>query len=283
MLANIGLGNGAFNMNVDFSGGLVYEIDLGQNFSEAEIESTVIRITGQSSPQVRRVTGTTIVTIRIASIPEEVKEELISSLMAAYDFPREAVSMDEIDPTISAQMRWDALRAVIFACIVMLIYISIRFRHLITGSAVIIALLHDALIVMSFYSILRVQMSYSFIAAMLTVIAYSINANIVIFDRVRENKKAYSRITKAALINKSVMQTLRRSVYTSVSTLFALIFLYILGVQALREFTLPIIIGIVAGTYSSVFILGSLWYMMSTGEILPKKDKTKQINEVDTK
>jgi preprotein translocase SecF subunit len=201
------------------------------------------------------------------------KDELIDELVARYAFDRDTVSMDDIDPTISAQMRWDAFRAVFFACLVMLIYISIRFRNFKTGSAVIIALLHDALIVMSFYAILRVQMSYSFIAAILTVIAYSINANIVIFDRVRENRKAFSRIDNASLINKSVMQTLRRSIYTSLSTLFALVLLYILGVPALREFTLPIIIGIIAGTYSSICVLGSIWYMMATGEILPKKSR----------
>jgi preprotein translocase SecF subunit len=130
------------------------------------------------------------------------------------------------------------------------------------GASTVFALMHDTLAVIAAYAVLRIPLNYSFIAVILTIIGYSINANIIIFDRVRENKGLMRREPPASLINVSVTQTLRRTLYSSLTTILAIICLYILGVPSIREFTLPMIIGMVVGAYSSLFLTGAFWYSM---------------------
>jgi SecD/SecF fusion protein len=131
------------------------------------------------------------------------------------------------------------------------------------GACSILALCHDALIVLGAYAVLRIPMGNSFIAAILTVLGYSINATIVIFDRIRENRSRVGRNNYEELVNVSVKQTLTRSLFTSLTTFFTVACLYVLGVDSVKEFVLPIAVGIVCGTFSSVCIAGNLWYVVS--------------------
>ena len=160
-------------------------------------------------------------------------------------------------------MTKNAILAVVLACLAMLIYVSLRFKDFRTGASSIIALIHDALIVLACYAVIRIPLSNSFIAAILTVLGCSINASIVIFDRVRENKNTHRRWTVEQLADVSVSQCMRRSIFTSLTTLFTIGALYILGVQSIKEFALPIVAGIIAGTWSSVLISVSVWFWFS--------------------
>ena len=168
----------------------------------------------------------------------------------------------------SGEMQQAAIKATLIACVAMLLYISLRFRDFRAGGSAIIALIHDVLIVLSAYALLRIPVNQSFIAVLLTILGYSVNSTIVIFDRIRENKSAFQTGHAAEKINKSVSQTLARSINTSLTTLFTIGAIYILGVQSIKEFSLPLIVGIVAGAYSSICISGSVWYTF-----LPKIEK----------
>jgi len=159
-------------------------------------------------------------------------------------------------------MRRDAIIAVIVATICMLIYIWIRFRDVKFATSAIIALIHDVLIVITFYIISRIPVGNTFIACMLTIVGYSINATIVIFDRIRENMKIMTKSTLSEVVNSSITSTLSRSINTSLTTFIMVLMLYILGVSSIREFAAPIMVGILAGGYSSVCITGALWFMM---------------------
>lgn len=197
--------------------------------------------------------------------------KVIAVLGEKYGVTNNGVSVTQISATISSEMTRNAILAVLLSCIAMLIYVSIRFKDFNTGASSIIALLHDALIVLACYAVLRIPLSNSFIAAILTVLGYSINASIVIFDRIRENKHAHRKMSAEELVDTSVNQCMKRSIYTSLTTLFTIGSLYILGVQSVKEFALPIVVGIIAGTWSSVFISGSVWYELS--KIKTKKRK----------
>ena len=159
-------------------------------------------------------------------------------------------------------MRADAVKAVIISTICMLIYIWVRFKDIRFASSAVLALLHDVLIVLAFYAISRISVGNTFIACMLTIVGYSINATIVIFDRIRENLHSGSREKLAEIVNTSITQTLTRSIYTSFTTFVMVAVLYIMGVSSIREFAAPLMVGIVCGAYTSVCITGALWYVM---------------------
>ena len=163
-------------------------------------------------------------------------------------------------------MRTNAIIAVIIATICMLIYIWFRFKDIKFASSAVIALVHDVAIVIGFYAVSRTTVGTTFIACTLTILGYSINATIVIFDRIRENlamHKNNREVNLRDIVNKSITQTLTRSIYTSFTTFVMVFVLFVMGVTSIREFALPIMVGIVSGGYSSVFVTGSLWYVMS--------------------
>ena len=172
------------------------------------------------------------------------------------------VSSERISATISSEMRRDAVIAVIVATVCMLIYIWVRFRDVKFATSAIIALLHDVFIVLAFYAVSRTSVGNTFIACMLTIVGYSINATIVIFDRIRENLKVMGKATITEVVNGSITATLTRSINTSLTTFIMVLVLYIMGVSSIREFAAPIMVGILAGGYSSVCITGALWFIM---------------------
>ncbi len=160
-------------------------------------------------------------------------------------------------------MKKDTIIAVVIAVVLMLIYIRIRFSDIRFGISSVAALLHDVLVVLAFYAVARVSVGSTFIACLLTIVGYSINATIVIFDRIRENMAAAARITDLKeLVNRSISQTLSRSIFTSLTTFIMVAALYVFGVTSIREFALPLMVGIVCGTYSSVCLTGAMWYLL---------------------
>ncbi len=195
---------------------------------------------------------------------------VIAAVADKYQLEDSSFSVTQISATISSEMTQDAILAVFLACLMMLIYVSIRFKDFKTGASSIIALIHDSLIVLTCYAVLRIPLSSSFIAAILTVLGYSINASIVIFDRVRENKNTHRKWSTEELVDESVRECMRRSLFTSLTTLLSIGALYVFGVQSIKEFALPIVVGIVAGTWSSVLIAGSVWYELSKFKVKRK-------------
>ena len=259
MIFNAVNGNGAFNYDVQFIGGTSVEADLGQTFDNDEITQIVVDATGDEAPQVQKIGDGTSVAIKTQKLDDTTRTALSDALIEKYGITEDSVSIQEVSATLSKEMQQNALISIILACVAMLIYVSIRFREFKTGASCIIALISDSLVVVCTYAIFRVPMDSAFIAAVLTVLGYSINSSVVIFDRIRENKKTLGRTNYAELVNHSVNQ-----IFTSATVFFTVICLYIFGVQSVREFALPIAVGVVAGAYSSIFISANCWYILCT-------------------
>lgn len=270
MIFNMSQGRGGFNLDTQFTGGTSVQADIGTDFTNDEITEIVKEVTGETSPQVQRITGTNSVMIKTRSLDQETRTDLVDAICDKYSITGDNLQISDVSATISREMQRTSVFAVLIACTAMLIYITFRFRDFKTGSSAVLALVHDVAVVLAFYAIFRIPLNDSFIAAMLTILGYSINATIIIFDRIRENKKKINKREMEELINRSVNQTLRRSVYTSLTTLMTITSLYIFGVQSVKEFALPIVIGIICGTYSSVFLSGSIWYTLSNINKKPK-------------
>lgn len=268
MIVNASAGKGIFNFGIEFTGGTSMSVEIGEEFSNDDITQIIEDVTGQKSPQVQKIIGTNSVSIKMQSIDGDTRTKLSESITQKY---QNAVidSIVDVSATVSSEMQMTAIKAVLIACVCMLIYISIRFKDVRAGGSAIIALAHDVLIVMTCYAILRIPVDNAFIAVLLTILGYSINSTIVIFDRIRENTPKFRKSQTAEKINKSISQTLGRSINTTLTTLFTIGAIYILGVQSIKDFSLPMIVGIVAGAYSSIFISGSVWYVL-----LPKNEKS---------
>ena len=262
-------GNGSFNLDLEFSGGTSTTVNFDKEYTLDEVEKEIIpeikKATGLSTVQQQAVKGTNQVIFKTKWLTEKQQNSFYSLLKDKYNVDvtnPDKLSSEKISATISSEMRRDAIIAVIVATICMLIYIWIRFRDVKFATSAIIALIHDVLIVITFYIISRIPVGNTFIACMLTIVGYSINATIVIFDRIRENMKIMTKSTLSEVVNSSITSTLSRSINTSLTTFIMVLMLYILGVSSIREFAAPIMVGILAGGYSSVCITGALWFMM---------------------
>ena len=182
--------------------------------------------------------------------------------------------MENVDGTVSGRLIGDSLKAIFLAVILMLLYITIRFDFQ-SGTCAVIALVHDVLIMLGAYAIFGFTVSTSFIAAILTIVGYSINATIIIFDRVRENNRTMKKATPDQIADNAITASYLRAINSSITTLFTIGVLYVMGVDSIKEFALPIIIGIVAGTYSSLFIAGPFWAMWKGGKATAGQKKSK--------
>ena len=267
MTVNQKAGKGALNWDVEFTGGTSMEIDLGEIYEAEELEAIIAEVTEQAVPQIQQVIGTNAVEIKLQHIDGLTRTKLMNALWEKYP-SAELKEVNDISGTISSEMQQAAIKATAIAGMAMLLYISIRFRDLKAGGSAIIALIHDVLVVLAAYAVFRIPVNNTFIAVLLTILGYSINSTIVIFDRVRENKEKYSPAEAAERIDKSISQTLARSINTSLTTLFTVGAIYVLGVPSIKEFALPMMVGIIAGAYSSICISGSVWYTL-----LPKAEK----------
>ncbi len=262
-------GDGALNYSMEFKGGTSTNVTFNEDMSLEDISSKVVpvvtSVTGDAEVQTQKVTGTNEVIIKTKTLSVDQRQALNDALVENFGVEEDKITAESISGAVSNEMKRDAIEAVIIATIGMLIYIWFRFKDIRFATSAVLALLHDVLVVLTFYAVARWSVGSTFIACMLTIVGYSINATIVIFDRIRENLKVKTnKQSLAELVNLSITQTFTRSINTSLTTVVMVIVLFIMGVSSVREFALPLIVGIVCGTYSSVCITGALWYVMTT-------------------
>ena len=269
MAINSAAGNGALNLSMDFKGGTSTSVTFDEDMSIEQLDSDVkpiIRdITGDAEIQTQKVAGSNQVYIKTRVLSVDEREQVSAALQDAYGLEEKDISFETISSTVSNEMRRDAVVAVIIAALCMLVYIWFRFKDIRFAGSAVLALLHDVLVVFACYALVRISVGNTFIACMLTIVGYSINATIVIFDRIRENLALMKKASLSEIVNASITQTLTRSIYTTYTTFVMILVLYILGVATIKEFALPLIVGVLAGGYSSVCITGSLWYVMKKG------------------
>lgn len=256
------------NYSLEFMGGTSTNITFNEDMSIADIDSRVVpiieEITQDANVQTQKVTGTNEVIIKTRNLSIAEREALDNAMVENFGVDASKTTAENISSTISSEMKSDAIVAVMIATICMLLYIWFRFKDLRFGASAVIALIHDVLVVLAFYAAAKVSVGSTFIACMLTIVGYSINATIVIFDRIRENMAEMKKADLDEIVNRSISQTLSRSIFTSLTTFFMVAALFVLGVTSIKEFALPLMVGIVCGTYSSVCITGSVWYLLKT-------------------
>ena len=264
------------NYSMEFVGGTSTTVTFHDDMSIEELDSEVVplfeQITGDGAVQTQKVSGSTEVIIKTRSLSVEEREAVETMLADNFNVSSDDVQSETISATISSEMKSDAVVAVVIATLCMLLYIWFRFKDIRFATSAVAALIHDVLVVLAFYAVSKTSVGNTFIACMLTIVGYSINATIVIFDRIRENLKEMPKKTELQdIVNISITQTLSRSINTSFTTFVMVAVLYILGVTSIREFALPLMVGIVCGAYSSVCITGALWFVMR--KHLGKKQK----------
>ena len=276
----------ALAYSLEFLGGTSTTATLNEDMSieqiDANITPAIEKITGDGSVMVNKVEGSNEIIVKTRTLNEDERNKLSNLFTGEFGVDESTINSETISATVSGEMRRNSIISVTIAVICMLIYIWIRFSDYRFGVSSVLALVHDVLVVLAFYAIARVSVSSTFIACMLTIVGYSINATIVIFDRIRENKKEAAeklRIASAKkrskknkesadeislkdIVNKSISQTLSRSVFTSLTTFVMVLMLFILGVTSIKEFALPLMIGIACGCYSSICLAGFFWYFL---------------------
>ncbi|WP_101877065.1 protein translocase subunit SecD [Lachnoclostridium edouardi] len=269
-------GESALNYSMEFRGGTSTNVTFNEDMSLEDISSKVVpvveKITGEAETQTQKVAGTNEVIIKTRTLSVAEREALNQAMADNFGVETEKITAESISGAISNEMKNDAVVAVVIATICMLVYIWFRFKNIRFATSAVLALCHDVLVVAACYSLFKWSVGSTFIACMLTIVGYSINATIVIFDRIRENLKLFgNRKDLAEVVNLSITQTFTRSINTSLTTFIMVFVLFIMGVSSIREFALPLMVGIVCGTYSSVCLTGALWYMMTV-----KKNPEKQ-------
>lgn len=266
----------ALNYSLEFKGGTATTVTFSQAMTleqaNADVAPLIEEIAG-SAVQIQTVQDSNEVIFKTSSLDVEQREALNEMFVDKFGVDEKLITSETISSVISSEMKSDTVIAVVVAIIFMLLYIRIRFKDLRFGLSSIIALLHDVLVVLAFYAVARVSVSNTFVACMLTIVGYSINATIVIFDRIRENMATMSHKDDLKdVVDKSITQTMSRSIFTSLTTFIMVAVLYVLGVTSIRDFALPLMVGIVCGAYSSICLAGSLWYVFRQ-KFVPKKEK----------
>lgn len=259
------------NYGIDFKGGTSTNVTFNDNLSLDQISSEVVpvveKVTGDADVQTQKVANSNEVIIKTRSLSQDEREELHQAMVDNFGVDKEKITEENISGAISNEMKFDALIATAIALVLMLIYIWFRFKDIKFAASSVICLIHDVLIVLAFYAIIRWSVGSTFIACMLTLVGYSINATIVVFDRIRENIKLLPKSTpRSEIANKSITETLSRSIYSSLTTVIMVAVLYIFGVSSIKEFALPIMVGIIFGTYSSICIASNLWFIFGGGD-----------------
>ena len=259
----------ALNYSLEFVGGTSTNVTFNEDRTIEDIDSNVVPfiegITGDGNVQTQKVAGTNEVIFKTRTLTVEEREQFKDVMVENFAVDAEKITAETISSTISSEMQSDAVIAILIATALMLVYIWFRFKDIRFGTSAVLALVHDVLVVLAFYAVARVSVGSTFIACMLTIVGYSINATIVIFDRIRENLALMGKKDELQdVVNGSISQTLSRSIFTSLTTFFMVASLYVFGVTSIREFALPLMVGIICGTYSSVCITGALWYVFRT-------------------
>lgn len=282
MIMNKNSIGGAFNYGLDFKGGTSTNVTFNEDMSLERISTEVVpvveKVTGDADTQTQKVAGTTEVIIKTRALTVDERQELDAALVENFGVDENKIVAESISGAISAEMKQDAIVATAIATVCMLIYIWIRFKNISFAASAVIALVHDVLVVVACYALAKWSMGSTAIACLLTIVGYSINATIVIFDRIREHIKLeqadHGKVTGDLkdLVNLSITETFTRSINTSLTTFVMVLILFIMGVSSIREFALPLMAGIVCGTYSSVCLTGALWYMMNKNQTFELKE-----------
>ena len=270
--------HGGFNFDVDFMGGIRMEVDLGQDVPNNELTDIVNDVlakndgAGKVTVQKSGDNGNQIV-IKTPPVDESVKTEIFNELKAKYNLEDEALlSVSSASASFGLETQRKALLFTLLAIACILIYIAIRFEWRSAVMAVM-ALAINVLVMASVYTVTNIPLNTTFIAAMLTVVGYSINNTIVIFDRIRENMRMRKKNTTVSdLVNKSISETLGRTINSTITTLITIVLIYILGVNTIKEFALPLIIGIIAGAYTSIFVASPFWAVWKESDMKAKAE-----------
>ena len=267
-----------FNVDTDFAGGTNIQIRIGKTLVAADLDnirSLCESATGETVSSIQKSgANSDEVIIKMKEIDSEKRAQLFDSISAEYNLTEDdLLSVTNVGASMSADLRQAAFMSTIIAVVLMLLYISIRFK-LLSAIAAVICLIHDLLIMLIAYSVFSIPMQSTMIAAFLTILGYSINATIIIFDRMREERKLDRERVLGDIANDSIRATLTRSLNTTLTTLFTIGMIYLFGVDSIRSFALPLIIGIVAGLYSSVCLAGNIWVVLDK---LTSKNKKQEV------
>lgn len=268
------------NYGLDFLGGTTFDVPFAADKKiddtvKKDLEKLFISVSESNDVVISEVAGENALSIKTVELDEAQRAELTEKLVSDYGVTEKNIEIQNISASVSDDMRSDAVVAVVISVICMLLYIWFRFKDIVFAGSAVLALVHDVIVVLLVYALTKISVGNTFIACMLTIVGYSINATIVIFDRIRENlgsRKGEEAL--AEVVNESITQTLTRSINTSLTTFFMVIMLAILGVESVRDFAIPLLAGIVCGAYSSVCIAGTLWYTVKKGK-LRRKAKAK--------
>lgn len=259
-------GKGALNYSLDFAGGTSTTVTFAEEMSLADIDANVIPVireaAGVANVQQQKVTDSTQVVFKTDELSLPQREALNTALENKFGVADSDIDSQSISSTVSSEMKQDAVIATVLAIICILIYVWFRFKDISFAGSTVLALVHDVAIVFTFYVFSRLSVGGTFIACMLTIVGYSVNSTIVIFDRVRDTINSAadkSKLDYKQVVNESITNTLTRSINTSLTTFIMLAVLYIFGVATIREFALPLMVGIIAGAFSSVFLTGNMW------------------------
>ena len=261
--------NDGFNLDIDFTGGTTLTVDMqGKDYKVDDVEKLIDETLGYSASSVQNSDGSVIISISTpktindnAALSTDDRTKLFDAIKDKYELTDEALTdYDSIDATVGNELKSSAIKSCVIALLLMLVYISIRFEFW-SGIAAVLSLAHNVFVLMSIYAIFQLNINTTFIAAILTIVGYSINDTIVTFDRIREITRKVKKTPFTDMVNKGVNETVVRSINTSVTTLLTIVILYFVGVASIKEFALPIIVGIIVGTYSSIFIASPIWSM----------------------
>ncbi len=263
-----GSNGNALNYSLDFIGGTSTTVPFEKDYTIEEIDSELVPlvegVTGDSDVQTTQVQGTNQIIFKTRTLSLDEREALNKVFVDNYKVNEDEIQSESISSAISSEMRADAVKAVLIAVVCMLIYIWFRFSDARFAVSAIAALGHDVLVVLTCYAVMRISVGSTFIACMLTIIGYSINDTIVIFDRIRENmklKKVKDADALCEVANDSLTQTLSRSINTSITTFIMVFILWLLGVATIRDFSLPLMVGLISGSYSSICVAAQLWFV----------------------
>lgn len=251
------------NLGIDFTGGSTLSFELNGTKYDKAVEARITELVKANSDAkdiVVQKVGDSGVSIKTTELTNEQSQKIVEAIKAEYKLEQKHVSeVEKVDGNVSKRLIADSLKAIVLAVALMLLYITWRFDFK-SGTCAVIALTHDVIIMLGFYSVFRFTVNTSFIAAILTILGYSINATIIVFDRVRENSRLAKKSTTVNdIADDAITNSYWRAINSSVTTLLTICVLYVMGVDSIKEFALPIIVGIVAGTYSSLFIAAPVW------------------------
>ena len=274
--SNVASRGHSLNFSLEFLGGTQTTVPFDKDYSMSELNDLMVgdieNIVGDANVSTTKIQGSNEVIFKTKTLDATQREAMNEYFENNYGVDRETIKAESISSTISKESQRQTIIAVVVACVCMLIYIWFRFKDIRFGASSVLALTHDVLVTLAFYAFAYVSVGSTFVACMLTIVGYSINATIVIFDRVRENlSEATGKYQLKDIVNDSISETLSRSIFTSLTTFIMVVALYVFGVSSIKEFALPLMVGIFCGTYSSIFLAGAMWFVFRTKIV--KKEK----------